>query len=70
MTRQIAVGPGHSVATNRHEHDFGVDGFQVLVAKAATSERARAHGLDDNVGIGGEFLECLDAFFGPEVKHD
>ena len=70
MARQIAVGPGHPVATNCHEHDFGIDGFQVFVAKASTCERARTHGLDDNVGIGGKFLECLDAFFGPEVEHD
>ena len=70
VARQIAIRPGHAITANCHEHDFGVDGLQVFVAKAATGKRAWSHGFDDNVGIGGEFLKGLDAFFGPEVEHD
>ena len=68
MARVVAVGTGHAVARNGAEDDLGVEDAQVLVAHAAPGQRARAHGLNDDVGAGRQLLQNGDAGFGAQVE--
>ncbi|CAB4371707.1 unannotated protein [freshwater metagenome] len=70
MAWEVAVGASHSVATDCHEDDLRIDRFEIVVAEAATSECTWTHGLDDDVGVGGEFFERLNALFGSKIQNN
>ena len=70
MTREVAIGASHSVATDCHEDDLGVDRLEIFVAETATSQGTWTHGFDNDVGVCREFLERLNALFGSKIKHD